>query len=102
VKSFIAIRNGQSLASRASLRVVVCDEEKRGPIFARSFSMSKLIVIEQFHIDLLISRARATHEVSVAVRGVRQTEFVEALRKAVRAIVGKRRALRKVIVRITR
>ena len=64
--------------------------------------MSKLILIDQLHIDLLVARSRASQEVDRAARVVRTKKFLNDVRKVIRAEVRKHAALKNVVARVTR
>lgn len=64
--------------------------------------MSKLILIDQLHIDLLVARSRASRKVDRAARVVRTKKFLNGVRKVIRAEVRKHSALKDVVARVTR
>jgi len=63
--------------------------------------MSKLILIDQLHIDFLVARSRASEEVDRMARVVRTKAFLKGVRTAIRAEVLKHGSLRNVVVQVT-
>ena len=65
--------------------------------------MAKLVLLEQLHVDLLVSSRTESRQTDRAARAIRTKRFLDDVRTAVQAAVKKRSRLRNVvIVRITR
>lgn len=64
--------------------------------------MTKLILMDQLHIDFLVPSERSPRQIDAAVRLIRQQKFLDDIRKAIRAAIRRRSALRHVVARVTR
>ena len=64
--------------------------------------MTKLILMDQLHIDFLVPSERSTRQIDAAVRLIRQQQFLDDIRKAIRAAMRRRTAFRHVVTRVTR
>lgn len=64
--------------------------------------MTKLILMDQLHIDFLVPSERSTRQIDAAVRLIRQQKFLDDIRKAIRGATRRRSALRHVVARVTR
>lgn len=64
--------------------------------------MTKLILMDQFHIDFLVPSERSPRQIDATVRHIRRQKFLDDIRKAIRSAIRRRTALRHVLARVTR